>query len=232
MVGNILPEGIYLISGDAVLSLIRGKTLVIGKELEKGERLSIPAGKTIPVEVEKGAEVSFESSDLSRIQKLPERTIPGQWDKLVDRVAKEKAGTVLVLGEVDTGKTFFSTYIANRLIYKGVKVSVLDLDVGQSDIGPPGTLGLALLEKPQVFLTGIEPKEIYYVGSHSPGLHFLPTVVGFHKLTRRALSLSDVVIIDTPGWVQGDGGRALRRAEIELLTPDIIVLMQRTDELE
>jgi len=225
-------KGIFLISGDAKITVFSGEVYLIGKKLEVNEQIYIPCGKRIPLEVISDSEIDIKISSEDQIQKLPERTIPPEWDKVTEKIEKEKIRTVLVLGEVDTGKTFFSTYLANRLISLNKKVSVIDLDAGQSDIGPPGTLGLAVLDKPQVFLSEVEPTAIYFLGSHSPGLHFLPSLVGFYKLVKKGLSLSDVVIVDTPGWVQGDGGRALRRSEIELIEPDLVILMQRKNELE
>ncbi|MFH2070433.1 MAG: Clp1/GlmU family protein [Elusimicrobiota bacterium] len=227
-----LKKNVYLISGPAVFKMLNGKISVIGKYLKKNEEIKIPLGKTIPFEVEADSSADISVEAETQIKTVGERTIPAEWDGIVSKIIKEKISVVLVLGEVDTGKTFFSTYISNKLLGAGASVSVLDMDAGQSDIGPPGTLGLAVLREPQVFLSEVEPAAVYYMGSHSPSLHFLPSMVGCHKLVNKGLSMSDVIIIDTPGWVQGDGGRALRRAEIEMLRPGAVVLLQRKNELE
>ena len=115
-----------------------------------------------------------------------------------------------MLGEVDTGKTFFSTYLANRLLEKVGKTAILDCDTGQSDIGCPGTFGMLVLKKPAIFLTEINPTYMYLLGAHSPGLHFVPALTGLVDMLKKAEKDADALIIDTTGWVQGDGGRAIK----------------------
>jgi len=223
---------VYLASGGVNLRLEKGSCLVIGKRLGAGEQLRIPAGKRLPLEIIADTTMEVDFFDGGNLEKLTGRTIPAVWDELVEKVIHHHYRIVLVLGEIDTGKTFFSTYLANSLIERKVKVGIIDLDAGQSDIGPPGTLGLAVLDEPEIFLGEITPTAIYYIGSHSPGLHLLSSLVGLKRLVDKGLALCQTVIIDTPGWVQGDGGRLLRRSEIEMISPDIIVLMQRGRELE
>jgi len=81
-----------------------------------------------------------------------------------------------------------------------------------------------------------KPDALAFLGSHSPSEHFLHYTSGFVKMVNYGLKNSDVIIVDTPGWVQTDGGRALRRTEIELLqglgTNFCIILLQRSNELE
>ncbi len=223
---------IYILKGPGKVRVKRGKIEAVGKSVEENEEVFIPPGKTIPLEAEEKSTLSIEVKRPGEIRKIKERTIPSSWDDLISRIVKEKARTILVLGEVDTGKTFFATYLANKLLEKGVRPAVLDGDPGQSDIGIPGTLGLAVLKKQVVFLKEARISAIYFVGSHSPGLHFLPTIVGIKRLVEAGLKKANTVIINTTGWVQSDGGRALKRAKIEILSPEIIVLLQRTNELE
>ncbi|MBU4561139.1 hypothetical protein KKG20_02555 [bacterium] len=223
---------IYILKGPGKVGIKRGRIEAIGKSVKSGEEVLVPLGKSIPLEVKEESTLSIEIEKPGEIRRIRERTIPSSWDNLVKRIVREKARTILVLGEVDTGKSFFATYLANKLLEKGVKPAVLDGDPGQSDIGIPGTLGLAVLKKQVVFLTEASISAIYFVGSHSPGLHFLPTIVGIKRLVEAGLKKANTVIINTTGWVQSDGGRALKRAKIEILYPEIIVLLQRTDELE
>ncbi|RLD18884.1 MAG: hypothetical protein DRI36_00295 [Caldiserica bacterium] len=223
-----LKEGeIYLVKGKTTIELIDGEVEIIGKKVKKGETVYVPYGKTVPVEVLSDAEVNFDN-----YEKIPLRTIPPEWDEVVNRILNENLKKVIVLGEVDTGKTFFSTYLSNKIIEKGKKVGIIDADLGQSDIGPPGTIGGVILEKQEIFLSEIPPTFLYFVGAHSPGLHFLPYIAGVLHVLNKLINRVDVVIIDTPGWVQGDGGRAIRRCELEVVDPSCIILLQRNDEIE
>lgn len=223
---------IYILKGPGEVRVKRGRIEVVGKSVEGKEEISIPLGKSIPLEVKEKSTLLIEIKKPGEIKKIRERTIPSFWDDLVSRIVKEKTRTILVLGEPDTGKSFFATYLANKLLEKEVRPAVLDGDPGQSDIGIPGTLGLAALKEQVVFLTQAKVSTIYFVGSHSPGLHFLPTIVGTKRLAEIGLKRADTLIVNTTGWVQGDGGRVLKRSKIEILSPEIIVLLQRRDELE
>lgn len=223
---------IYILKGPGKVRVERGRIEAVGKSVKRREEISIPLGKSIPLEVKEESTLSIEIEKPGEIRRIRERTIPSSWDNLISRMVKEKARTILVLGEVDTGKSFFATYLANKLLERGVRPAVLDGDPGQSDIGIPGTLGLAVLKKQVVFLTEARVSSIYFLGSHSPGLHFLPTIVGTKRLAEVGLRRADTVIVNTTGWVQGDGGRILKRSKIEILSPEIIVLLQRKEELE
>ena len=218
---------ILIVSGPAQIKIKKGLCSIIGAEFREGD-FTVHKGKSIPVEVMEESQIEIQGE----VKKIPHSTIPEKWKQIVEKFSSDLPKIILVLGEVDTGKTFFSTYLANSFISRGFKVSMIDCDVGQSDIGPPGTIGLAVFEKPVVFVSELKPTSLFFLGSHSPGLHLVPAVVGVKELTEMAKEMSDVVIIDTPGWVQGDGGRLLRTSEIDILKPDKIILLQRESELE
>ncbi len=234
MLKKDLSKGIYILSGPNKIKLISGEIISIAKKFDINEEIFIPEGKKIPLEVEISSVVEMDNE--IKLSPLASRTIPDDWDKVVEYLVINKINTLIIFGEVDTGKTFFSTYITNKLLAKKIKPSVLDCDTGQSDIGPPSTLGLAIFKKPILFMTEVEPDKIYFVGSHSPSEHFLYYICGFTKLLNYGLKNSDIVIIDTPGWVLGDGARMLRNSEIEILsaleTNFAVVLLQRNQEIE
>ncbi len=54
---------------------------------------------------------------------------------------------VLILGEMISGKSVLSLFLINRHVYHGKKVVFLDLDGGQSDLGPPGMLAYAYVKE-------------------------------------------------------------------------------------
>lgn len=61
----------------------------------------------------------------------------------------------------------------------------------------------------------------------------LEFMIGMKKVAEDGLEEADlVIIVDTPGWVKGGPGRALQLCGAELLEPDLIVALQREDELE
>ncbi len=152
--------------------------------------------------------------------------IDPSWQDAVTRAAA--ARVILIIGETDSGKSSFTTFLANSLVERKFKVGVVDVDLGQSDIGPPTTVGLGLLAQPIDRLGEAEVAGLYFVGSTSPQGHVLPTVIGTKKMVEKALALGvDRVLVDTSGLIQGELGRTLKQYKIDLVDPDLLLCLQR-----
>lgn len=235
MNANFLENEFHLVTGPASLKIVSGSVEIAGAVLPAGSELSVPQGKRVPLQTLQKTTLTIEGGSEC-LQRLDGSSIPADWDRLAVRILTEskesKLYKILVLGEMDTGKTFFSTYLANRLVNQKKRVAVLDCDCGQSDIGPPGTFGMLVLEKPVVFLSEEQPTHLYFIGAHSPSLHFLPVLTGIFAMLLKAKEEADFLIVDTTGWVHGDGARALKKAKMELLQPELVILLQRKNELE
>ncbi len=222
-------RGYCVLEGPLKVRLMEGEAEVTGKRLYAKEEVVIPFAKATLMEALGGAKVELRGSGT--LTKLDSSTIPREWVDVLNPMV-EGPRVVFTLGCVDSGKTFFVTYAANKLLEKGVRVSVVDCDVGQSNIGPPTTIGMGVLEKQVVFLEEVQVLSAYFVGSTSPMGHLLPMVVGTAKLVNRARSVSDVVLIDTPGMVYGGPARAYQLYAVEALSPDVVIALQRGGELE
>lgn len=160
--------------------------------------------------------------------------ITAEWSEVTERIARSKRRplVVMVIGAVDTGKTTFCTSIAKVLFERGLKVAVVDADLGQSDIGLPTTIGIGFIQHPIKRLRDVPCSAAYFVGTTSPAGHLLPTITGTKLMAERALALgADAVVVDTDGLVHGGVGWALKQHTFELLRPTHVVLLQRTNEL-
>jgi polynucleotide 5'-hydroxyl-kinase GRC3/NOL9 len=153
------------------------------------------------------------------------------WAAAVARA--REARIVLVLGGTDTGKTSLVTYLAGALLAGGRSVAVVDADLGQSEIGPPTTVGVGRLRGRFERLADAEVAGLYFVGATSPCGRLVETVLGTQRMTERALQLGvDCVLVDTCGLVLGEFGRRLKQAKIDLVAPDLVVCLQREGECE
>jgi polynucleotide 5'-hydroxyl-kinase GRC3/NOL9 len=138
-----------------------------------------------------------------------------------------------VLGESDTGKTSLVTYLASALHRAGRSVAVVDADVGQSEIGPPTTVGLGVPRGPLERLADAEVRGLAFVGATSPAAHLRMTVAATGRMAERARRLGvEHVLVDTSGLVQGVIGRLLKRDKIDRVAPDVVVCLQRDGECE
>jgi polynucleotide 5'-hydroxyl-kinase GRC3/NOL9 len=153
-----------------------------------------------------------------------------------DDAALEAAARVrvtLILGAGDTGKTTLTARLAGALASRGGRVAVVDADVGQSEIGPPTTIGLGEVTAPLVRLRDSRLLALEFIGDTSPVRHIGHTAEATGRLVRRAVAAQfDHVLIDTGGLVQGALGLALKRAKVAAVEPDLVLVIQRAAEAE
>ena len=151
----------------------------------------------------------------------------------IGEVFERKGGRLFVIGASDSGKTTFLLFILNFLIKKGKRVGMLDLDIGQSSIGPPTTVGFGIANKEVETLTEIKPEKLYFVGSVSPKGHLLQILIGAEKLIREVEKHRvDHLLVDTTGLVDGPVAEILKEGKIEIINPDFIILFEEKGERE
>jgi len=156
---------------------------------------------------------------------------PSGWGAALESL--QQAHTILLVGATDTGKTTFLAWLANTLRAQGQQIAIIDADVGQSSLGPPTTIGLGLVVQPFQSLQELTPAALYFVGSTSPRGHFLPVIIGTKRMVDRAQRIGvDQVIVDTCGFIGEDGGQTLKRYQIDVVHPDVVVCLQRASECE
>jgi polynucleotide 5'-hydroxyl-kinase GRC3/NOL9 len=158
--------------------------------------------------------------------------LPPEWAHLG---VENLRGTVMIVGASDTGKSTLARYLFQQLCRRGVLAAYLDTDVGQSTLGLPTTLNLALATAPgDDRFPPVGSPMAYFVGATTPRGHMLPTVIGAYRLQQKALTLgAKAIVVDTTGLVdRAQGGKALKEWKIELLSPVMVVGIQRSRELE
>lgn len=157
---------------------------------------------------------------------------PPEWEEPINKII-EMPGIAVVVGAVDTGKTTFCTMLANRAYRAGIPTAVVDGDVGQSEIGPPTSVALGLVDSEIRSLGDLKPHSLYFVGSTSPVGHLLAAVTGVKTRCDLARSMGrEMIITDTTGMIRGLIGRKLKTAKIEMLRPRHLIALQRTQETE
>jgi polynucleotide 5'-hydroxyl-kinase GRC3/NOL9 len=155
---------------------------------------------------------------------------PG-WERALDRAARSRL--TLLVGDVDAGKTSLATFLGNGLLARGFRVGVVDADLGQSEVGPPTTIGLGRVTRRLSRLGDADVAGLSFVGSTSPAGHVGSTLEGTQRMADRAAALGfERVVVDTSGLVGGELGRILKQRKIELLNPDLVICLERGEECE
>ncbi|MEM1589485.1 MAG: Clp1/GlmU family protein [Candidatus Bathyarchaeia archaeon] len=223
-----------LVDGPASVTLVSGQVEVFGYSLKQMSKILIRDGKRMPFAVKENATFDVSLGEGANVEEVDEDTIPQSWRDAYNELAamKKRPAIALVLGNVDSGKTSFCTYLANRLLSAGCKVAILDGDLGQSDIGSPCTISYALVSKPLTDLFNLEPANAYFVGVTSPSKATDKVVQGFALLKEEVLKHSpDYVIVNTDGWVEGEDAVNYKKQVVEKVGPDIIFCIQQNEAL-
>ncbi|MHB8070073.1 MAG: Clp1/GlmU family protein [Desulfobaccales bacterium] len=175
---------------------------------------------------------SDEAHDLEHFPFLARLEVLPEWEAAA-RLFLEQGGVALVLGAPDTGKSTLSRFLVYKTFAAGLPTALVDLDLGQSHLGPPTTLGLGLFPPRLPGDHSLFPESLYFIGQTSPVGSILEVAVGCGVLVgqaaRRGLSRA---VVNTSGLVHGPGAIRLKRAQMELLQPRFILALQRDRELE
>ena len=162
----------------------------------------------------------------SDVEILPE------WERAAD-AALARPGVVVLLGASDSGKTTLCRILAGHWRAAGRTVGLVDGDIGQSSIGPPATVGLAILPPDHRFPVSPFPRLLYFVGSTSPPGHFLPHILGTQTLVQTARGQgAEIVLVDTTGLISGAAAASLKWHKLQAIRPQHVLALQREGELE
>jgi polynucleotide 5'-hydroxyl-kinase GRC3/NOL9 len=158
--------------------------------------------------------------------------IPPEWDAAATRFL-EGDGVAMVLGGPDTGKSTLSRYLVYRVFAAGEPAALVDLDLGQSHLGPPAALGLGLFPPRFPGDDGLFPEGLYFIGQTSPVGAALEVAVGCRALVDLAREQGvRHVVVNTSGLIQGPAAFRLKVAQAELLRPGLILALARRGELD
>jgi polynucleotide 5'-hydroxyl-kinase GRC3/NOL9 len=157
--------------------------------------------------------------------------IPPSWKGLD---LSELGGTLMIVGSSDVGKSTFSRYLFKQLCKVHPRVAYLDGDPGQSTLGPPATMTLAMASHGDDTFPPRGGSWRGFVGSVSPVGNMLAVLTCAARLLEAAHRAGvQVVIYDTTGLVEpARGGIHLKLAKIDLLRPKVLFALQRNQELQ
>ncbi len=223
-----------LVDGPASVTATSGKVEVFGSIVAITNKVVIREGKRLPFAVEEKATFDVSLGENANVEEVDGNTVPSSWAKSCEELldSQTKPVIAMVLGTVDSGKTSFCTYITNKLLREKQKVTILDGDLGQSDIGPPCTVAYTTVTKPITDLFNLEAKNAFFVGVTSPSGAIDKVIEGLTTLKKEILGNDpDVVVINTDGWVEGEDAVKYKIQLVEELKPDIVFCIQQKDEL-
>ena len=225
-----------LIDGPASVRVTFGKVDVFGFQVKTETRIVVREAKRLPFFVREKAVFDIKLGVNASVELIADRsTIPESWNNPIKAIldTQTKPVIILVLGKIDSGKSSYCTYLVNKLVNGKCRVAVLDGDLGQSDIGPSGTIGYGATSKPVTELYNLKLENAFFVGITSPILAIRRVIEGLTVIKAQILERPiDFIVINTDGWVAGEIAVRYKTELIKEMHPDLIIGLPQENELE
>jgi polynucleotide 5'-hydroxyl-kinase GRC3/NOL9 len=230
---NLKKGATLLLDGPAKMQLRTGELSVLGAPVNISEQVIVRRGKRLPFEALVDSRIELALGDSASYTIEDVSSIPPSWRSSVEKILSSKqCRTVLVMGGIDAGKTGFCTYLANMAVQKKRQVALLDGDVGQSDLGPPGTISLSYIKEPIIELFSQYAQELRFIGATSPSGKAEFVLHAVEALMKKVEDLPlDLLVVNTDGWVEGDKVVGYKTCLTSTVKPDIVVALQNGNEL-
>ncbi|MFQ6134784.1 MAG: Clp1/GlmU family protein [Nitrososphaerales archaeon] len=217
-----------LLKGPAEITAERDELTALAKPLKKSESVTIRQGKIMPFETDRVATAKVTLRRGADYLLATGRVGVDIWRSIRDQVFAPdlKCRRVVIVGVTDSGKSTLSTYLLNTALSRGLAVGVIDEDVGQGDLAPPGCIGGKVLREQVFDLRDLEADFFGFVGATSPrGVG--STVLGEVSRVKCRLegAAVDFYAVNTDGYVAYDGVLS-KVGVIREIDPEIVVCLE------
>ena len=159
-------------------------------------------------------------------------TISPSWREASD-LLRQTLGLAVILGDVDVGKSTLSTYLANVCFDHGIQTSIIDGDIGQTDIGPPTTTSSSTVSNHILSLQDLRPERSHFIGDTSPSSVTAKLVQSItHLKDEISKGRSEVIILNTDGWVRDEEAVSYKLQLLHSLQPNLLLGLSSNKELD
>lgn len=220
-----------------------GLAEVFGTELVKGKKYEFTSGAKIAIFTYQGCVIELVGkTDVSYVAKETPMGIYLNCHAAIENLREncereDKRGpVVMVVGPGDVGKSTLCRILLNYAVRMGRRPIFVDLDVGQGHIAIPGTVGALLVERPSSVEEGFSQQAplVFHFGHKTPSMNTtlynllvsrLAEVCNDRLHTNKKAKYSGIVI-NTCGWIKGEGYKLLTHAAQAFEVDCILVLDQ------
>ena len=158
-------------------------------------------------------------------------TISPSWREASD-LLRQSRGLAVILGDVGVGKSTLSTYLANVCFDHGIQTSIIDGDIGQTDIGPPTTTSSSTVSNHILSLQDLRPERSHFIGDTSPSSVTAKLVQSITHLKDEISGRSEVIILNTDGWVREEEAVSYKLQLLHSLQPNLLLGLNSNKELD
>lgn len=230
---TIEKDETLLVDGPASVTVISGTVEVFGAVVTEKGKVVIRENKRLPFTAKEKTECDIALGENASVEEFDGSAISNSWVNAFSQMAEiqTKPAIGIIIGENDSGKSSFCTYIVNMLLRSNYKVAVLDGDIGQSDIGPPCTVAYNFVTEPVTDLFNLHAKNAFFVGVTSPSTAVDKVIDGLKLLKKEILNENpDFLVTNTDGWIEGDDAIKYKVRLVKELAPDIVFFVNKSGE--
>ncbi|MEM0374365.1 MAG: Clp1/GlmU family protein [Sulfolobaceae archaeon] len=201
-----------IVKGPCSIKVIEGNVFIQGLKIL--DEINIPYDNSFTIyTIDNVSKILLDCNILDKTKNVT------NWHKIAEMISAT-GGTVVILGNIDSGKTYFSNLIAN--CYKN-EVVILDGDVGQSSLFIPTFIALSKSSLKTLNISSRGVSDIEFLGDITPSTNPQLHVNLLRILYER--NRSNLNIIDTDGWVRGYRAYLHKLSLLNYINPDYIIIL-------
>lgn len=227
------PGQIYRVEGPARIDVMEGSVYAVGAIYSGGSHFTVLRARKLAFKAIERAKVSVTLGPNAVLELAkPGEEVLDEWESAISKLAL--SGTSIVIGSIDVGKSTMTAVLANKALLNGLRVAVIDADVGQNDIGPPTTISISRVTRPITSLRQVQAEKSVFMQSTSLERIWPRAVEAVKRLiayARRTWSV-DAIIVNTDGWINGREAIEYKRSLLTELRPNNIVAIKIENELD
>ncbi|MEM1583568.1 MAG: Clp1/GlmU family protein [Nitrososphaerota archaeon] len=230
-VHQLRAEKTLVVNGPASIKLLEGKASILGCILPAKKQIVVKNWRSRPVYAIEDSIIEYTFGEGGSIEEVDGNTIPDQWSKAVQEISESDYSIVMFMGSSDSGKTSLATLGANTFLNAKKTCVYVDLDVGQSSICPPTTIGYVYLKNPLPDISYVKAETMEAVGYTSPMPVMAKHIESSQKL-HSSLSSKYVVqnlVIDVDGWINGEGAINHKKELMKVFKPTHLLIIGDTN---
>ncbi len=227
-----VPAGTALyVTGPLKAMVTDGAVLILGAIFTRGEEFSVARYRSYVLRALEDSRISIVFEGEASIEPVSlEEDVTGLWVSTVDELLRKGCRRFIVLGPTDAGKSSLTALISNRALLRGFRVGVVDADIGQADIGPPGFVSAAEVSRKILWLRELRAKYFRLIGSITPQRFERRIVAASVELGLKLLNSVNVLVVDTDGWIEGPYSLEYKADIARFLALDAAIAVGVNDE--
>jgi polynucleotide 5'-hydroxyl-kinase GRC3/NOL9 len=225
---NLEQGHTLLLKGPSSIRAKRGVAECLGASIESNGWTVIEETRQEPIYATDNTLLEIRRGSGSSWTVVQESTVPVAWNEAAQVLGRQR-GICVIIGEVDSGKSSLSTFLANKCLEEIGRVGVVDADAGQADIGPPTTISASVVQEPIIGLHKATAGTSFFVGDTSLSLVPDKVVTLATRLKKSIARSADIILVNTDGWLAEFNALRHKQLLLEELQPDLVIALSRSD---